>query len=307
MKQAIFTLFFAFILVITGCGQNDESVDREGTDSSIGNETKEEFVIGLIPSQSEGEMETAMTKLQAVLEQELERPVKIDHYPAYNGVVEALIHEHIDMAYFGPLTYVIAHERSGAEAIITQLVDGEPYYFSYIITRSDSSWDTLDELLLDKENIDFAFASMSSTSGSLIPGVALKERGVFRTEDDHDFKTVRYTGSHDITAQVILNGDVHAGAIDSALFQSMIRSGNLDSDDYKIIWQSEPLFQYPWAVHPNMDDSLKQQLQQAFIGITDEEILNPFGASAFTTATNEDYTSLREAAIIDGRMDAPLD
>ncbi|UTW68838.1 PhnD/SsuA/transferrin family substrate-binding protein [Anaerobacillus sp. HL2] len=39
------------------------------------------------------------------------------------------------MAYFGALTYVIAYERSGAKAIITQLVDGEPYYHSYIITK----------------------------------------------------------------------------------------------------------------------------------------------------------------------------
>lgn len=290
VKKKLIAIFFALILFVTACG----------------NEAGDVFTIGLIPSQSEGEMETAINKLTAELEEKLDRPVDIKHYPAYNGVVEALIYEHIDMAYFGPLTYVIAHERSGAEAIITQLVDGEPYYYSYIVTHKDAPWDTLDELLAEKENIHFAFGSMSSTSGSLIPGVELKERGVFRSEDDYDFDAVTYTGSHDITAQSVLNKHVDAGAIDSAIFEASIRAGRLNADDYKIIWQSEPLFQYPWAVHPNMDDALKKELQEAFLSITDEEILTPFGATGFTTATNEDYASLREAAIIDGRIDDPL-
>lgn len=305
MKKGLIAIFFALILVIAGCG--DKKEETKGSEADPEKETKDEFVVGLIPSQSEGEMEIAIDKLTAVLEEKLNRPVTITHYPAYNGVVEALIYEHIDMAYFGPLTYVIAHERSGAEAIITQLVDGEPYYYSYIITHEDAPWDSLDELLIDRADLHFAFGSMSSTSGSLIPGVELKERGVFRSEDDHDFDAVTYTGSHDITAQSVLNKYVDAGAIDSAIFEASIRAGRINAADYKIIWQSEPLFQYPWAVHPNMDPTLVTELQDAFLGINDEDILNPFGATGFTIATNEDYASLRQSAIVDGRLDDPLD
>lgn len=295
MKRGIVTLFFIMILVVTGCsGQENEKEDSE-------------FIIGLIPSQSEGEMETAINKLQAELSEKLDRQVKIEHYPAYNGVVEALNYEHIDMAYFGPLTYVIAHERSGAEAIITQLVNGEPYYHSYIITQKDAPWDTLEDLLEDKENVHFAFGSPSSTSGSLIPSVELKQRKVFRSDDDHDFMQVTYTGSHDITAQSVLNNSVNAGAIDSAIFEAMIRSGKFNEDDFKLIWKSEKVFQYPWAVRPNMDELTIQQLQDAFLSITDEEILNAFGATGFTTATNEDYAAIKQAAIIDGRMNNELE
>ncbi|RXI98597.1 phosphate/phosphite/phosphonate ABC transporter substrate-binding protein [Anaerobacillus alkaliphilus] len=311
MKKGLLMMLLALILVIAACGgQTEESKEKtkEGTltEGSEATEETSELVIGLIPSQSEGEMETAMDKLQAELEEKLGRPVKIDHYPAYNGVVEALNYGHIDMAYFGPLTYVIAHERSGAQAIITQLVNGEPYYHSYFITKADAPWETLDELLEDKENVSLAFGSPSSTSGSLIPGVELKERGVFRSEDDHDFAQVTYTGSHDITAQSVLNGSVLVGAIDSAIFEAQIRSGKLNADDFKIVWKSERIFQYPWAVKPNMDTATITALQEAFVSITDEDILNAFGATAFTTATNEDYDAIRNAAIIDGRMDDDL-
>ncbi len=312
MKKGLLIALFALILIVVAAlwsqtnESNEEMKDSVQTEVSEATEETSELVIGLIPSQSEGEMETAMNKLQIELEEKLGRPVKIDHYPAYNGVVEALNYGHIDMAYFGPLTYVIAHERSGAQAIITQLVNGEPYYHSYFITKADAPWNTLDELLADKENVSLAFGSPSSTSGSLIPGVELKERGVFRSEDDHDFAQVTYTGSHDITAQSVLNGSVLVGAIDSAIFEAQIRSGKLNEDDFKIIWRSEQIFQYPWAVKPNMDEATITALQDAFVSITDEDILNAFGATAFTTATNEDYDAIRNAAIVDGRMDDDL-
>ncbi len=306
MKKGLLMMFFAFILVIAACGGNtDEGNKKEGNEATT-TEEKGELVIGLIPSQSEGEMETAINKLQLELEEKLNRPVDIDYYPAYNGVVEAINYGHIDMAYFGPLTYVIAHNRSGAEAIITQLVNGEPYYHSYFITRADSPWETLDQLLEEKDNIDLAFASPSSTSGSLIPGVELKERGVFRDASDHDFNAVTYTGSHDIVAESVVNGSVHVGAIDSAIFEARIRSGAINEDDYKIIWKSEEIFQYPWAVRSDMDEATIQEIQDAFVAITDEDILNAFGATAFTTATNDDYDAIRNAAILDGRMDDDL-
>jgi phosphonate transport system substrate-binding protein len=290
------------IMLLVGCSNQTEKTGKVEKE-----EKKEIFTIGIVPSQSEGEMQTAINKLKEELSKKLGQEVQIDHYPSYNGVVEALNYNHIDMAYFGPLTYVIAHERSGAKAIITQLVDGEPYYYSYIITRADSKWNTLDDLLDDRQNVKFAFGSMSSTSGSLIPGIELKEHGVFVSENDHEFKSVTYTGSHDVTARAVQNKSVDAGAIDSAIFNSLAKTGKIDKEKFKIIWKSEKLFQYPWAVSKETDEKTIKKLQEAFLSITDKDILNAFGATGFTKASNKDYASIREAAIKDGRMDDDLD
>ncbi|MFP3339832.1 PhnD/SsuA/transferrin family substrate-binding protein, partial [Micrococcus sp. SIMBA_131] len=85
------------------------------------------------------------------------RDVEITTFPDYNGVVEAMNYDQIDMAYFGPLTYVIAHEKSGAKAIVTQLIDGEPFYHSYIITNTENEWETLEDYLENSEERSFAF------------------------------------------------------------------------------------------------------------------------------------------------------
>lgn len=296
MKKWIFlAISLTFAVILTACGDTE----------SKSNDTKEEaaakpFTIGVIPVQTEGEMESAMEKLQSTLSEKLNREVSVEVYPDYNGVVEAMNYNKIDMAYFGPLTYVVAHEKSGAKAIITQLIKGEPFYYSYIITHKDNPWNSLEDLLKNKGEVDFAFGDINSTSGSLIPSIALKDRGVYETEDDHKFNSVRFTGSHDATALAVQNKQVSAGAIDSAIYNQLVESGKIDGKQFKTIWESDKLFQYPWAVHKDTDDETIAALKEAFIGIEDQDILDAFGASGFTEASNDDYESIRQAALKEG-------
>lgn len=295
MKKWYFLIFaLSITLLLTACGNSKE-------DSTVSNEDeKTPFTIGVIPVQTEGAMENAMTKLQKILNNKLDRDVSVEVYPDYNGVVEAMNYDKIDMAYFGPLTYVVAHEKSEAQAIITQLIDGEPFYHSYIITNQNNPWNSLDELLADPGEINFAFGDPSSTSGSLIPGIELENRGVYENENKYKLNTVRFTGSHDATALAVQNKQVDAGAIDSAIFNQLVDSGKVDGDQIKIIWKSDKLFQYPWAVHKNTDKETIEKLQKAFLEIKDKDILDAFGATGFTKATNDDYKSIREAAIKQG-------
>lgn len=294
MKKVVLTIsILLLILVLAACGE-EENEEGQNLDE------QETFTIGVIPAQTEGEMDTAMTKLQETLTDALETDVEVEVYPDYNGVVEAMNYDKIDMAYFGPLTYVVANNKSGAQAIITQLIDGEPFYHSYIITHIDNEWDSIDALLENPGEVDFAFGDPNSTSGSLIPSIELQDREVYMSEDDHKFNSVRYTGSHDATALSVQNKQVDAGAIDSAIYNQLVEAGKIDEEQIKIIWESDELFQYPWAVHENTEQATIEKLQEAFYAIEDEDILNAFGASGFTEATDEDYESIKQAAIKQG-------
>ncbi|WKA58397.1 phosphate/phosphite/phosphonate ABC transporter substrate-binding protein [Planococcus shenhongbingii] len=292
----IAAILLVLTLLLAACGSNSE----EENPTSGGEAEQDTFTIGVIPAQTEGAMQGAMDKLQTILSDELGREVEIEVYPDYNGVVEAMNYDQIDMSYLGPLTFVIAQENSGAKAIITQLVDGEPFYHSYIITHKDNPWTSIEDMLKDSKEVDFAFGDPNSTSGSLIPSIELQDRGVYKSEDDHQFNSVRYTGSHDATALAVQNKQVHAGAIDSAIYNQLVEAGKIDDSQLKIIWESEELFQYPWAVLESTDQDTIEKLQQAFLAIDDPEILDAFGASGFTEAKNEDYESIRQAAIKQG-------
>ncbi len=296
MKKWILTISVLLLaLFLSACG--DDSTD---TESSTGSTNEEPFTIGVIPAQTEGEMQTAMDKLQTILTEELGREVEIEVYPDYNGVVESMNYDQIDMAYLGPLTYVIAEANSNAKAIITQLVDGEPFYNAYVITHTDNPVTSLDELLENPGEVQFAFGDPNSTSGSLIPSIELQDRGVYESEQENQFENVRFTGSHDATALSVQNKQVDAGAIDSAIYNQLLEADKIDGEQLKIIWKSEPLFQYPWAVLESTDDETVAKLREAFLAIEDPEILDAFGATGFTEATNADYESIKQAAIKQG-------
>lgn len=298
MKKTILFVMVLMLGILAACSSNDN--EDGATDSS--EKEAGAFTIGVIPVQTEGEIEEAMTKLQGELSKKLDRDVEITTYPDYNGVVEAMNYNQIDMAYFGPLTYVIAHEKSGAKAIVTQLIDGEPFYHSYIITNKENDWDSLEDYLEKSEERSFAFGDPNSTSGSLIPSIELQDRGVFEDQENNRFASVSYTGSHDATALSVQNKQVDAGAIDSAIYNQLLESGKIDGDKLKVIWESEKLFQYPWAVSKDTDGETIDQLQNAFLSIEDKTILNAFGASGFTKASNEDYESIRSAADKQGML-----
>lgn len=289
-----FLLFLAVLLA--ACGNSSEEEQ-----AASGGETEEDtFTIGVIPVQTEGQMDTAMKKLQTLLSDALGREVSIEVYPDYNGVVEAMNYDQIDMAYLGPLTYVIAEANSNAKAIITQLIDGKPYYHSYIITHKDSPLTSIEDLVAKAGETEFAFGDINSTSGSLIPSIELQDRGVYTSENENEFESVRFTGSHDATALAVQNKQVDAGAIDSAIYDQLVESGKIDGDQFKTIWKSEELFQYPWAVLESTDEETIKTLKETFLAIEDPEILDAFGASGFTEASNEDYESIKQAAIKQG-------
>ncbi|MFZ3587805.1 phosphate/phosphite/phosphonate ABC transporter substrate-binding protein [Bacillus sp. DJP31] len=293
MKKIWALFMISTLLVLAACGGNEKV---ENTKEQTGTETAEleKLVVGVIPSLNEGNMQAAMDKLTKHFETELDIPVEITVYPDYQAVVQAMNYDDVNMAYFGPSTYVDANEQSGARAIMTQLIDGEPFYYSYIITHKDSTLTSIEDLVGKSKEVTFAFGDPNSTSGSLIPSIELMKQGVFKNQNEHEFKNLLYTGGHDATAIAIENKQVDAGAIDSAIFNSLKANGKI-GDNFKVIWESEKLFQYPWAVSKAVDDELVTKIQDAFLKIEDKEILDAFAATGFTKASDSDYESIRKA------------
>jgi phosphonate transport system substrate-binding protein len=288
-------------------GASSSETGRNGAEGNTEEEAVpgegEEFRIGLIPALTEGDYKEPIEKLEVVLDEALPQDVSIEVFPDYNAVVESLNFGHIEMAYLGPSTYVEANERSGARAIITQLIDGEPYYHSYIITHVEKPWDNLDELAGDAGEVRFAFGDINSTSGSLVPRVELMDRDLYADENNHAFADIQFLGSHDATGQAVQGQHVDAGAIDSAYFNTLIDQGKLDGAQFKILWESEPLYQYPWTVSTEVDDETVQLLTDAFLAIEDETILRGFGADGFVETSDEHYDEVRRVMQETGKLD----
>ena len=209
----------------------------------------------------------------------------------YAGVVEAMASGKLDMAYFGGLTYVQAKQRSKIHPIVTE-IDSETKstkYYSLIITSADSKVKSLAEL----KGKTFAFGDVSSTSGSLYPRIMLDQAGL---KIPDDFANVLYTGKHDATALAVENGKVDAGGLEGRILNKLIADGKVDKSKIRILAKSDFIEGYPWVVLDSMDKDLENKIIDAFLTMTDKELLKLMKAEGFAEVTGEDYKYIGEQA-----------
>jgi phosphonate transport system substrate-binding protein len=247
--------------------------------------------VGLIPNENPEEVEAQYQPLEDYLKKELGREVELSVPTTYNGVVEAMVSGELDLAYFGGLTYVQARQRADVHPLFTEVnpSTGTTKYRSVIIVPADSDIEKVEDL----EGEDFAFGSVSSTSGSLYPSIMLDQAGLdYRT----DLGEVVYTGGHDTTAQAVANGRVAAGGLEDRILYGLQEEGIIEKSEVRVIGESDPIEGYPWVVRDALSDKDEQDLTDAFLGIEDPELLDLLRAEDYQKVQAGDYDYVEEQA-----------
>ena len=256
-------------MVLAGCG---------------GGASDQTLRVGLIPNQDPEEVEAQYQPLEDYLSEEIGRDVEVSVPATYNAVVEALVSGELDMAYFGGLTYVQARQRADVTPLVTEVNPrtGTTKYHSLIITPTDSDISEVE----DVEGRDFAFGSVSSTSGSLYPSIMLNKAGIdYRT----DLGEFTYTGGHDTTAQAVANGRVDAGGLEDRIFYDLRDEGAIEENSVRIVAESEPIEGYPWVVRDDLSGEDKEALASAYLNMEDPELLDLMRAESYARVDADDY------------------
>ena len=269
-------------VVLAGCGGGG------GGGAASGDEPLQ---VGLIPNENPEEVEAQYQPLEDYLKKELGREVELSVPTTYNAVVEAMVSGELDLAYFGGLTYVQARQRADVHPLFTEVNPrtGTTKYRSVIIVPADSDIEKVEDL----EGEDFAFGSVSSTSGSLYPSIMLNQAGIdYRT----DLGEVVYTGGHDTTAQAVANGRVAAGGLEDRILYGLQEDGIIGKDKVRVIEESDPIEGYPWVVRDALSDKDEQALTDAFLGIEDPKLLDLLRAEDYQKVQASDYDYVEEQA-----------
>ena len=221
-----------------------------------------ELRVGLIPSE---DAQAMMRASQQVMEQLAAKTgMKVKPFVAndYNGVIEAMRSGKIDVAYFGPFSYVLASQLANAEAFAIPVAkkSGKSSYQSLIISRKDKGPATVAQL----QGKTFAFVDPSSASGHLFPKAGLKGDGV---DTDKYFSRVIFSGSLDASIMAVANGKVDAAAVVDPIFQTAIAKGHVKAEDFQIIWRSQPIPESPMAWRKNLDEATKKKVAAALAEI----------------------------------------
>lgn len=245
--------------------------------------------LGLIPAEDPRlimtEAQPLVDRLQAALKMEVKPFVATD----YNGVIEAMRAKKLDVAFFGPFSYVLAVQVADAEAFaIAPLGRTGASYKSVIIARNDRGIRTLSDL----RGRTFAFVDPSSTSGHLFPKAGLLKAGY---DPEAFFGRVIFSGGHDASAIAVQNGKVDAAAVADGLLDMAIERGVVKRDEVSIIWTSEAIPGAPFAMRRDLPPELKKRVVAAFGELKDI----PWGKQTITRfdpVTDAAYDVVRDAA-----------
>jgi phosphonate transport system substrate-binding protein len=251
-------------------------------------------LIDVIPTQASDQYRQQIAHLGKLLSTESGLDVAMRVATDYAAVVEAMRFGKSDIAFFGPFTYVVANAQSGAEAFITQTVNGKPYYYSYGIVLKDSPIRELNDAgIASLKGMRIALGDPNSTSAAQIPQLVMQRAGL----DSKSDVDVVFTHAHDAVLKTVVAGKANIGFLDSAIFEgSLTKRFPEDVAKVRVVYQSMPLYQYPWAHRKDLDQAVVAKLREAFLKIKDPKALEPFGADSFVVAEDRLYDPVRDAA-----------
>ena len=294
LKKGIAATISIAVFGLVGCNspEGGQTNAPQSTDAAEG-DNPSKLVVALLPDENAATIVQDNQGLKSYLEETLGKEIELFVSTDYSSMIEAAANERLDLAYFGPLSYVLAKTKGEIEAFAAREKNGAVTYTSLIIGNTEAGIDSMEKI---KGNT-VAFGDPASTSSRLIPQQVLAASGKLSPEEDYEFV---FLGAHDAVAVAVQNGNAQAGGLSRPIFDSLIEKGTIDQSKVAIIEESAPIPQYPWTLRSSLDPELKEKIRTAFYELDDESVLKPFKADGFAPIEDSDYNVIRESADVLG-------
>lgn len=255
-------------------------------------QAQETLRVSAIPDEAPTELLRKFKPLGEYLEAQLGMPVKFTPVADYAAVVESLAADRIDLAWLGGFTFVQARLKTGDAIPLVQREQDAQFTSKFI------SADPAIKSVQDLKGKTFAFGSVSSTSGSLMPRYFMLQDGI---KPEAFFSRVAYSGAHDATAAWVQAGKADAGVLNASVWDKLVAAGKVDTSKVHVFATTPPYYDYNWTVRGNLDPALREKIKAAFLALDPanpehKAILDLQAASRFIETQPENYKGIEEAA-----------
>lgn len=291
------TIAAAAALALAACGQ---SAAEPSSGGSAGGKTT--LVVAAVPAEESTSITSQWGGIAKLLERETGTKVTIQQATDYAAIIEGQRAGKIDLAMYGPLSYVMARDGGVPVEPIGSLIDAKgekPGYTSMAWVPADSSATDLKGLAGKK----VCFVDKASTSGYLYPSAGLEAVGL----DPETGVTPVMAGGHDATLLATKSGQCDAGFAYDTMSAELIKKGQLKDGELKKVWTSETIPGSPIAMNTQtVPADLQAKIKAAIVEKGNKEALVSAGDCSdaascplpedswgFTPSTDADYASVR--------------
>ncbi|NIS37658.1 phosphate/phosphite/phosphonate ABC transporter substrate-binding protein [Candidatus Saccharibacteria bacterium] len=278
--NVIFPGFLIGILIalLTACGPEER----------ISEQTYSLLRVGVLPDQHKDKLIKKYQPLFDFLSKETGIPVEFIPSDNYADLLSQIRNGRLDLFFLGGVTFVQAYVEKAVQPLVMRNIDTR--FTSYFLVRADHPAKDLKETRTQV----LGFGSKFSTSGHYMPRYYLEQKSIV---PEYFFKEIRYSGKHDLTALWVQNGKVDVGVANSNIVDAMLKSGELDKNKIRVLWETPPYSDYVWAVNNQMPQALQTKVINAFLDLSLDQpdhrtILEFLGAEYFLPANASEFQNL---------------
>jgi len=252
------------------------------------------ITIGFIPVEKADELTPKAQALEEFLENKLGVDIEIVVPTNYETIIEGMRFGHIDAAFMDTGPAWITHQRTGAEAVLAELVAGKVNYQATVWTLAEN--DSINSLE-DTVGKRVAFTSITGSSGFVRPMGTLVTEGHISIEGDDivalqsalakNFESYTFAGGYKAALQLLLNGNV-----DVAFGSDIAPKKYLELDDQaklRPVTTIGPVPSHVFMVSAGMLESTRDALVDALVELNYDEnnsiLQNLYGAEALVPTT----------------------
>ncbi len=250
----------------------------------------DKLTIGLIPIEKADKLTSEAQELEEFLEERIPGvDIEIVIPTNYETIIEGMRFGHIDAAFMDTGPAWITHQRTGAEAVLAEVVGGKTSYQATVWTLADDhSVQSLEDVLGKR----VAFTSITGSSGFIRPVGSLVTSGQIQIQGNDvialeqalrdSFEEHTFTGGYKAALQLLLGGNV-----DVAFGSDIAPKKYLDAGEQARLKSVATVGEVPshvFMVHPDMPDYTRKALTGALVELNYEEnnkiLTDLYGADA---------------------------
>ena len=254
----------------------------------------ETLTIGFIPVEKADELTPKAQALEVFLENELGVDVEIVVPSGYEAIIEGMRFGHIDAAFMDTGPAWITHHRTGAEAVLAELVAGKVNYQATVWTLAEN--DSI-QSIEDTIGKRVAFTSITGSSGFVRPMGTLVTEGHVTIEGDdivalqsaltNNFESHTFAGGYKAALELLLLDQV-----DVAFGSDIAPKKYLEIEDQaklRPVTTIGPVPSHVFMVNSDMSEPTRDALVSSLIKLNYDEnnsiLKDLYGAEALVPTT----------------------
>lgn len=256
--------------------------------------------VSAIPDENPNELLRIYRPFAEYLAKALGMKVQFTPVVDYAATVEGLAAKKLDLVWYGGFTSVQAVRRTGGTARRLALRQEDAEFKSVFVSKPGSGIKSLQDL----KGKTFAFGSVGSTSGHLMPRAFLLQANL---NPERDFKQVAYSGAHDATILWVESGKVDAGALNFLVWDKFLQQKKMDLAKVNVFYTTPPYVDYVWTARGDLDPGLQDKITAAFLRLDyanpeHRTLLDLHRTKKYIKANDADWKGTEEAAIAAGLL-----